>query len=1504
MKKTFSNKQKIIAISSAVILIAAVALLTVFLTRHHHDFGAWVTTKEATCQEEGIMARYCDCGKTEERSIETRDHSFTVIRGWRENDKDFVGTACDMCSAESDIISEGIFVDESKALYLYECPVDFHFDVVCDRGMDYVKSNVFVADSYFKDLDLSRHTDLVHQVTVTSLGQNVYRISPASNYEENQTYAIVWPDDVKPKDYACKSVSFETLGERENLVKYNENMIFLKAMENASAGYYPYDLIFDEESNKYTLILSKLGDFANEELIGKILCVGECASAEELEDGGRDYTFGKIESVSELDGTVVVMLGEPAIEEIYNELFVSIDSADDLEVAINTEEYQQVLLEEVAKSDGFVQALTASNIAATNFANDNGMALATQTAFDPKKIQFKEKPKVTNGKNENGKSYVELDMVIAYSCTNNLSKGEMVGDITFSFELHPTVKFTFENVKSELVKVTQLEINIVILHESSLTFDMDIQLNLQDTDPAMRYIVSKSGKIHKYTCTTCAQLRKNRANFYTLEQIKEQFPAYVESGCQLCKPFTMDNSYFIYNVDSNVLHCANCTHANRITSAEVIVYEHYPWGTTYTNCQTCKPHQNQKDVEEYLKESIKDSTWDIVFDKLKGTINGAFTKSGLIDAGASPFEDSGHEPLIMIRIEAFEIPIYAAPTFKFDLAATLDFHYETSSAVRYIVSNGVEEHPDAKKGEDKATPRFNVTPQTVVSPKDTTDWTLDAKGQLDVRLGVMAEARFSFAGLSEFLYVGLFGEVGAYSNINGVLHLERAGDNYYAAYLEAGIYFDARLVYKIPIILPAGSKRFFGDDIKKFPLFDAGDSKAYYAFNNDDARISLNKDRMDLPNALLAVSYYDLKQMKNVTNMTLSWQGSDQYSISCEFYNEAGKKVNYCSVENGKLKLTKSAPKSFTVTMVVSVKDSITFSSIKDYLKNRDGSAFYMDTLSIVLTYDENGSDSYSTAAPSDGLAFWWDEELQGWLVYGGECKSKNVVIPSTYAGSPVVGISEGAFIEINFIESVVIPNSVKKIYDVAFGGCTSLKKVVIPDSVIYLQGRVFEGCTSLESVQIGKNVSTMSGWAFEGCTNLTSLSVDSGNATYYSRNNAIIERSTKTLVAGCVSTNIPEDVTAIGEHAFAGRNISKITIPKSVKLIESYAFYDCSKLTSIIIPQNVNQIVGDPFGHCSSLTSITVDQNNKTYSSFDGLLYNKNQTELILVPAGKKTVTLPDSVSFAMFDSFANSLFDSCENLTDIIIGSNHPQYTSVKGVVYNKDCTELLYCPKGKTSVSIQNGVKTIGESAFKRCNKLTSIAIPKSVTTIGESAFRRCNKLTSIAIPKSVTTIEDDAFYDCDNLKKVTLEEGLKRIGSYAFAYCEKLSSISFPDSITSIGDHAFYECEGLKTVKLGKGLTALSNGTFEYCTGLTSVTIQEGVKTISVWSFLGCKNLKTVTLPASLEVLGERSFAFCDNLKTINYKGTKAQWESVRKISQWDYESGQYTIKCTNGKVSKS
>ena len=516
---------------------------------------------------------------------------------------------------------------------------------------------------------------------------------------------------------------------------------------------------------------------------------------------------------------------------------------------------------------------------------------------------------------------------------------------------------------------------------------------------------------------------------------------------------------------------------------------------------------------------------------------------------------------------------------------------------------------------------------------------------------------------------------------------------------------------------------------------------------------------------------------------------------------------------------------------------------------------------------------------------------------------------------------SSGAFYDSN-ITSVVIPDTVTSIGDYAFESCDSLTSITIPSSVTSIGENAFWYCNSLTSITIPSSVTSIGKAAFNSCCALAEvynysprITVTAGSSSngylgyyakvvYNARDLTGEKPATRITVVGNVQyynygddfialapavaretlTEVTLDnrTTEINQNAFKNCNsLTSITIPDGVTSIGENAFYYCNSLTSITIPDTVTSIGDYAFHNCSSLTSIEVDQTNTTYSSEDGVLFNKAKTTLIQYPIGntRTSYIIPSSVT-----SIGKSAFYYCNSLTSITIGKivtniyynafsnccalaevyNYSSLTIPQGtsdssvgnlgqyakVVYNaSDLTE----EKPATRITVvdnmqyyEYGSDFIALAPISR--DVTEVSLDRRTTEINLYALYHCDSLTSITIPDRVTSIGDSAFKDCRNLTSITIPDSVTSIGADAFDTCDSLTTILIPDSVTSIGDGAFYGCRNLTSITISSNVTSIGGYTFASCSSLTSITIPESVTSIDPYAFLNCSSLTSITINA--------------------------------------------------------
>lgn len=385
---------------------------------------------------------------------------------------------------------------------------------------------------------------------------------------------------------------------------------------------------------------------------------------------------------------------------------------------------------------------------------------------------------------------------------------------------------------------------------------------------------------------------------------------------------------------------------------------------------------------------------------------------------------------------------------------------------------------------------------------------------------------------------------------------------------------------------------------------------------------------------------------------------------------------------------------------------------------------------------------------------------------------AKEITIPEKLGNYPVVAIDDAAF-RYDSIEKVVVSPGIKSIGKGAFEYCSKLKSISLPKTLTSIGESCFDNCESLTNITIPSGIKIIPQWCFAGCTALTTISIpDTVNKISY----GAFEYCSKLQ-----TISIPSGVTAIPSRCFAGTGIFNISFLKSIKTIGECAFEDCLNLTSVAIPSAVETIPSYCFYRCENLQSVKLGNNVKKIKSF---AFSDTKIEQLNIP---KSV---DSISSKMFSGY-----NSTSAIKTISVSKNNKKYSSYNGILYNKDKTKLVYCPRTQTKLKFAKSLKSIGSYAFNS-SKIKSITIPKSVTSIGSYAFSASN-LTKIVIPGKMKKIPEGCFAGCSKLTYVKIPNSITTIGDYAFSET-KVSEFDLPNSLKTLG------CDALMT-DCGTGFT---------------------------------------------------------------------------------------------------
>ena len=432
------------------------------------------------------------------------------------------------------------------------------------------------------------------------------------------------------------------------------------------------------------------------------------------------------------------------------------------------------------------------------------------------------------------------------------------------------------------------------------------------------------------------------------------------------------------------------------------------------------------------------------------------------------------------------------------------------------------------------------------------------------------------------------------------------------------------------------------------------------------------------------------------------------------------------------------------------------------------------------------------------------------------------------------------------------IPSDVLRIGNYAFDGCRDITTMDIPNGVISIGSFAFDYCYELTTMEIPASVTSMGRGVFSGCFRIENLSVASGNTVYYSENNCIIERETKTLVNGCKTSVIPADILHIGEYAFNGMlcdsrmlvnggvaDIS-LVIPASVVSIGSCAFQACDDLISVTLLGDITSIGAIAFNSCNNVleynfTSCTNVPSLGGISVFEGI----NTDCQIKVPKslyeGWKT---------------ANRWSEYANNIVAVDV------WATAAGL-YNPDTDELIYSWEELVD---NNLVRVKGTRLVEVKKTLTGRMIVSSdITIIGTGAFVD-SLLTELELPDSVITIEDDAIVYQNSvietqLTTLKIGRGIEYVGDMEFPR---------PD-VDDNHLNADFKLENFYIADLQAWCHADKGKLYIPATNLyvagaqvTNLVIPEGTECIKQYSFCGIEAITSVSIPSSVEEIGKAAF----------------------------------------------
>ena len=411
-----------------------------------------------------------------------------------------------------------------------------------------------------------------------------------------------------------------------------------------------------------------------------------------------------------------------------------------------------------------------------------------------------------------------------------------------------------------------------------------------------------------------------------------------------------------------------------------------------------------------------------------------------------------------------------------------------------------------------------------------------------------------------------------------------------------------------------------------------------------------------------------------------------------------------------------------------------------------------------------------------------------------------------------------------------------------------NIKKVVFNEGVTSVCDEAF-GAFSIEVIEFADSIKTIGNDAFYG-TQIKEL-------------------------------NLPSELISIGQWAFDNCQELKNVIAKDkLQEIKSGAFSNCSSLDTFDVPKSVTSISLNAFSNCTSLSEINVDDENQFYSSVDGVLYNKEKTELVLY------IDRPDRRTFnvlASVEKIGFGTLSNCQNLNTITVEVGNKNFYSENGILFDKNDVIYAY-PAGKTDTNYHfpDKVYNIGHYAFKGCKNLKEITLNNHIQEIGNGAFSNCINICNMSLPETVISVGEIAFSDCKSLKTINLPQSIEKIGGGAFDGCRSLETIKIPTKVSIIDYCTFRNCSSLKEIKIPLTVKKIGTQAFWQCSQLTDIVLNNNISIIASGAFYNCP------------------------ISDVYYIGTKDEWDKITIENENDPLKNatiHYNYVCTNTSVTK-
>ncbi len=482
-------------------------------------------------------------------------------------------------------------------------------------------------------------------------------------------------------------------------------------------------------------------------------------------------------------------------------------------------------------------------------------------------------------------------------------------------------------------------------------------------------------------------------------------------------------------------------------------------------------------------------------------------------------------------------------------------------------------------------------------------------------------------------------------------------------------------------------------------------------------------------------------------------------------------------------------------------------------------------------------------------ISKWCEIEFSGYcsnpLCFAKNLYLNNEIVTDIVIPDDVTEIDTNTFAKFVGLKSITVGNGVTSIADGAFDGCVNLKSAKLSDSVTSIGVAAFFGCTELEDITIGSGVEQIARGAFSECKGLKSVYFTGGISDWCKirfDNEVFVSGSGYEYSYGSNPLWTAHNLYINNEL------VTDAVIPDEVTDISAISFVGCTCIKSVTLPVGIESIGMNAFKRCDNLTTATMPTTvlaSMTYYPLKTIIINGGESidDNSFMPCSIESLIIGDSVKSMDANAFENVSY----SLSTITVDENNQNFSSLNGILYNKTQTEIIYVPRGISGdITLSEGITKIKESQFYGCHFLTGLTVPACVV-IEKDAFWHCDNLTTLDLKKGAS-IHDYAFeysmYEHNMYNKLTVKMPASMTYCYIpddfYRIIESLYIYADNSTVFSLS-----ECNNLVSVEFEEGIIDIYDNAFTGCAGLTNAIIPDSVAIIGGEAFKDCSNLTSIT-----------------------------------------------------------